>query len=297
MERQAREDAARGRLPGVDVVAVLRRAGGVARTADLLALVPRAALRAAVRRGEVVHVGRGRYALPTAARARRAAAEVDGYVCLLSAAAHRGWGIAREPERPQVAVPRHRDDPGPLGVDVEVHRWSLPLSDVDAVATGALRTVLDCARELPLADALAAADSALRSGDVTREALCDAAAGAPPHVRRVLDLADPRASGPLESVLRAIAVEEGWDVVPQWAVTVAGTTYHPDLADPFRGVVLEADSFAWHGDRDALARDVVRYNALVAAGWRVLRFTWEQVMQSPSYVRAVLRAMDAEAAA
>jgi very-short-patch-repair endonuclease len=34
----------------------------------------------------------------------------------------------------------------------------------------------------------------------------------------------------------------------------------------------------------------VRYNALVTAGWTVLRFTWEQVMFSPDVVVRTVRA-------
>ena len=51
---------------------------------------------------------------------------------------------------------------------------------------------------------------------------------------------------------------------------------------------LEADSFTWHGSRAALARDAARYDRLVAAGWRVLRFSYEAVMGEPEWVRAQL---------
>lgn len=61
-------------------------------------------------------------------------------------------------------------------------------------------------------------------------------------------------------------------------------------------VILEADSFTWHGDRQALARDAKRYNLLVADGWLVLRFAWEDVMFDPAYVRSVLEAVVARVA-
>ncbi len=48
---------------------------------------------------------------------------------------------------------------------------ALPRSDIDGWATSKVRTVLDCATELPFDEALAVADSALRHGDVTREEL------------------------------------------------------------------------------------------------------------------------------
>ncbi len=65
---------------------------------------------------------------------------------------------------------------------------------------------------------------------------------------------------------------------------------HPDLVDVRRRLVLEADSWTWHAGREAHDRDCWRYNALVLAGWTVLRFTWDQVMQHPERVLAALRA-------
>ena len=62
----------------------------------------------------------------------------------------------------------------------------------------------------------------------------------------------------------------------------------PDLVDVTRNLVLEADSFSWHGSRAALRQDCRRYNRLVIAGWRVLRFAWEDVMHERDQTRSVL---------
>ena len=62
-------------------------------------------------------------------------------------------------------------------------------------------------------------------------------------------------------------------------------------------IVMEADSFEWHGGRGDLARDAVRYNQLTVHGWIVLRFTWQAVMHDPDYVRRVLTAAVALATA
>jgi very-short-patch-repair endonuclease len=59
-------------------------------------------------------------------------------------------------------------------------------------------------------------------------------------------------------------------------------------------VVLEADSFEWHGDRAALRRDTKRYNSFVVNAWLVLRFAWEDVMFEPLYVSSVLEAVVSE---
>ncbi len=89
-------------------------------------------------------------------------------------------------------------------------------------------------------------------------------------------------------MLRALCIEAGLAVEPQRAVDLDSGTIHPDLVCVERGVVLEADSWTFHATRAAYGRDCARYNLLVIHGWRVLRFTWEQVMLDQSYVRWVL---------
>lgn len=170
------------------------------------------------------------------------AREVGGHLRLLSAAAH--WGETKWPARfPQVVAPRRPDTP----VDAELAYAVLPPSDRDGWATSRLRTVLDCAAELRFDEALAVADSALRHGDLFHDdLLASLRPDTPERVRRVLEHATPLAANPFESVLRAILVEAGIDVVPQWATTVDGVTYHPDLADPIRALAVEANSWAFH---------------------------------------------------
>jgi len=59
----------------------------------------------------------------------------------------------------------------------------------------------------------------------------------------------------------------------------------PDESLP---IVIEAESFAWHGETAALSRDCVRYSAFTVAGWIVVRFSWFQVMFQTEYVLQVL---------
>jgi very-short-patch-repair endonuclease len=72
---------------------------------------------------------------------------------------------------------------------------------------------------------------------------------------------------------------------------VPGTklTLHPDLADPVLGIIIEAESFEWHGESAALTRDCRRYNTFTRLGWIVVRFSWYQVMFEPAYVQRTLR--------
>ncbi|MFC7361146.1 hypothetical protein [Nocardioides astragali] len=271
----------------MDAVAALTRLGGIASAADVLALTSRKRLRRAVEARRVVHVSRGRYALPTADEAREVALLVGGHLRLLSAAAHWGWETKWPARYPQVYAVQKPNRP----VDGELVCGVLPRADRDGWATSRLRTVLDCAGELPFDEALAVADSALRHEDLIHEDLLAALRpDTPARVRRVLEHASPLAANPFESVLRAILVEAGIDVVPQWATTLGGVTYHPDLAEPFRALAIEANSWAFHAGRREHDTDCERYNALVVGGWTVLRFTWEQVMFAPHLVVDTVRA-------
>jgi very-short-patch-repair endonuclease len=88
----------------------------------------------------------------------------------------------------------------------------------------------------------------------------------------------------------------GLTVRPQVTVCgeVMGLHARPDLVDEDLRLVLEADSFEWHGDRVALRDDARRYDLMVVNGWRVLRFAWEDVMFDQAWVREVLTAAVAE---
>ncbi len=271
----------------------LERLGGVGGFGEITALSSRWKLRQAVRQGRVVHVARGRYVLANLDRDRRTAARLAAITSHAGAAVHWGWKVKWVPDQPWVTVPRKRSvDPDTHAV-VQIVYADLKGDDVRSGVTSPLRTVIDCARRLPFDEALAIADSALREGDVTRDEMIVAAArvrgrGAG-QCRRVAAEATPEAANPFESVLRALVLEfSELDMVPQLPVTARGQTWHPDLVDESRRIVIEADSWEFHTDKRSHARDCVRYTALAMAGWLVVRFTWEQVMHSPGYVRSVL---------
>ncbi len=243
-----------------------------------------------MKKGEVEVLSRGRYALPTARAAWRTAHELTAVLCLRSAAAHYEWGMKQQPEKPELAVRRGRKIAKDKRAQVRVVWMEVGLDDHAAGITSPLRTVVDCARLLPFDEALAIADSALRSGLVTRDELDTvsvrgAGAGA---VRRVVEAADGRAANAFESVLRALCIEVGVLVVPQQPVLLGIDVIHPDLVAAALGVVIEADSWTFHATRKAHKRDCARYTLLVVHGWRVVRFTWEQVMHDQAYVRWVL---------
>lgn len=151
-------------------------------------------------------------------------------------------------------------------------------------------TVIACARAYDEATALCVADSALREGQITRAQLLAAARRSPRTGRAkaigVVTLADGRAANPFESILRWLCASvDGLCAVPQVEVEGVGRV---DLMDTRLGIVVEAESFEFHGSLVALRRDARRYTECARRGLVVVRFTWHEVMHQPELVRAAL---------
>ncbi|WP_433011931.1 type IV toxin-antitoxin system AbiEi family antitoxin domain-containing protein [Kribbella sp. CA-294648] len=274
-----------------DVVELLRRRAGSTTFAQLRTGASGRAIRKALASGSIQRIARGVYALPPAADPLAAARAQGGVVSHLSAAVLHGFEVLDLPAVAQVTVPRGQHQRAST-IDCKLH-WADDVPALDGRTTK-LRTVLDCARTLPFAAGLCVADSALRKGGIQRDQLLAAAAGllgpGSGRARRVAAAADGRAESPLESVLRAVLLEAGIDgFVPQWVIQDETFSARVDLADPVLELALEADSFAHHGTRAALARDCRRHTQLTVRGWRLLRFSWEDVMLDPGWVVDAVR--------
>lgn len=279
----------------MSVTEELERRGGVAAYKDLVAATSRRDLELALRDASVVRLSRGRYALPTGSAARRAAHELSAVAVGLSAAAHHGLLLKWQPKRPHLVVPRGRRVPAAAQQANDVSWRRIPGAAVqDGWVLRPAFTVVDCASRLPFDEALAVADCALRFGTVSWEGLEQAQAtwprGRSLRVSQVLAAADAQAQGPFESVLRAIALDvPGLRVVTQHRIDVeGGFLARVDLADLRLRMVLEADSFEFHGLPELMDKDCRRYDELVVDGWLVLRFSWSQVMTKDEWVRSVL---------
>jgi very-short-patch-repair endonuclease len=231
---------------------------------------------------------------------RAAAVGLDAVVSGTSAALLWGLELASTPGQLTVTVARNRSRARRSGVLVRradlvavdwLHRDGLRVTSV-------LRTVLDLCRSLPLAEAVAVTDSALRRRLVTiaelRAALCALPAGTGRDaVARVLALADPACGSVLESLLRVLLHGRGLQAPRTQTVvrTRSGARIgRVDFAWPNARLVVEADGFAFHADRRRYREDRRRANALVLAGWRLLRFSWEDVVHDPDGVAACVRA-------
>lgn len=158
------------------------------------------------------------------------------------------------------------------------------------------RAALDLLRRHPLPHGVAVADAVqaagLRSRDqLEAEAVTHAALRGVRRARRALELSDPRAESPPESRLRVILVLGGLSPVPQLEVRDDAGRFlaRVDLALPGHRLALEYDGREVHTRPDAFVRDRQRHNALVAAGWTVLRFTAGDLRQ-PDRVLTVVRA-------
>ena len=222
-----------------------------------------------------------------------------GYLTHLSAALHHGWEVRSSPNVPHLLLPSGQERP-----TSKARLWTYDArrEDLDGWSTSPLLTVMLCARDLTFASALTVADSALRHGSVTHEELVAAGGtwrgGNTKQVQKVAAYANGSAANAFQSGLRAITAAAGFEFIPQYEVRVGALTVHPDLVDPLNGIILEADSWGFHADREARDRDCRRYTMLASDGWIVLRFTYDQVMFRPEYVlRCIEMAWSQRAAA
>lgn len=152
-------------------------------------------------------------------------------------------------------------------------------------------TVLDLIPEL----GPAIVDEALRRRAVRLDDLRTALAKTPKrrgNPERRLVLADSR-DEPWSKLERAghrllrQAGLRGW--ATNLRVVVDGVTYYLDIAWPRARVAVELDGFAHHNSWESFHNDRIRDARLAAAGWRVLRFSTENLETMPETVRAVLR--------
>jgi hypothetical protein len=75
--------------------------------------------------------------------------------------------------------------------------------------------------------------------------------------------------------------------VNQW-VAIAGEEWQVDFLWRPQQLIVEADSWTFHRTRQAFERDRERDQRLLLAGYRVLRFTWRQIVGDPARVAATL---------
>jgi hypothetical protein len=189
-----------------------------------------------------------------------------------------------------VTVPRHQRRA--CRADLVFHGCALDPEDVEVrrgvPITTAPRSLLDLAAIASRLNAVWAVDDALRRTLVTRPEL-DAALLVGVVGKRVAE-ADGLAESILETAGRpALSDANLPPPSPQYRVFIAGSLMaRLDAAYPEQRLGIEYDGRAAHGSATAIHRDRGRQNLLHQSGWKLLRFTWEDVVHNtPSFVRAV----------
>jgi hypothetical protein len=189
--------------------------------------------------------------------------------------------------------------------DLFVHRtrW-LPKEHITVVGavpvTAVPRTLADCARLLDHWRALEMLDSV--HADATMWAAIHTAAtllsNGRAGVRALAAATAPDGAQRLRSTLERLAREAlgAYDVpAGEWNVVVRdgdGRVREVDLCFHEAKLIVEIDGLRYHDRADRAARDRRSDRRLQLAGWRVLRFTWRDVVHDPAgMARQVMRAL------
>jgi very-short-patch-repair endonuclease len=168
--------------------------------------------------------------------------------------------------RPGLQIHRSRS------LDAAVHN-GLPL-------TTPARTLHDLAPLLPQRELDRAVEETVIRGLARLEELTTR-----PALRRATivepQLTRSEAERRLQELIRAARLPR-----PQTNMKVAG--WEVDALWPAHKLIVEVDGFAFHGTRAAFERDRRKDAALTAAGYRVVRITWRQIVDEPHAVVALL---------
>ncbi|MCW0215851.1 MAG: DUF559 domain-containing protein [Pseudonocardia sp.] len=213
------------------------------------------------------------------------------------AAAYWHGMLERAPDVVEVTVPRHhnpRPQPG-----IRVRRRGVAATDHvglrDIWLTDRALTLLETATVLP--DGSAFLDRGLQrftSFDAVRRAYSRMiGSAASREAGRLLVAAADRADSAAERLLVRLLREAG---IAGWVLGHPFGRFRIDLAFPAAQVAVEVDGWAWHVDAERFTTDRRKGNALVRAGWDLLRFTWHDLANDPARVVAEIRQTLAQAA-
>lgn len=260
----------------------MSRAGGAApfRAFDA-AGVPRAAVLAAARSGELLRVRNGWFALPDAQADVLRAVRVGGTATASTVARMHGlWVPARD--RLHVRVPPtasrlHSPEDRRLALDAERHGVCVHYTARSGVVAGrddlpsALAEMFACAE---VGDALATVESAFDRRVLDPAHLDVVRSHLPVSRRNLLDRVDPNSQSGLETkvrlLLRSIRVRFR---AQAWIDGVGAVDFLVG-----ERLVIEVDGWRYHSEREDFEEDRRRDFELVTRGYLVLRLSYRQVM-------------------
>jgi very-short-patch-repair endonuclease len=296
----------RARVPTDALIAVLaqRQHGVVARRQLVEHGVGRGAVEARLRRGSLYVIHRGVYAVghckvtPKGRRMAAALACGDGAV-VSHRSAGRCWGLLRGSDGAAIEVTRPRGHGARAGI--EMHRASLPDDErttVDGVpVTTVPRTIFDIAAHGDRRNVERAFHEAEVLGLTDFLSIPDLLDRYPGHAG-VPMLRDLLQIGPGGGATDNDFEAAFADLIDRHRLprprfnpdlVVAGRHFRPDCAWMTQGVVVELDGRAFHATRHAFEADRARDRIFVANGWRVIRVTWRQLVDSPEAIVQDLR--------
>ncbi|HEX8101132.1 MAG TPA: DUF559 domain-containing protein [Solirubrobacteraceae bacterium] len=194
------------------------------------------------------------------------------------------WDLLKRQQGP-IHVTTRRQRRAPAGV--VVHQAPLPREDTTTrhaiPVTTPTRTILDLAAHAPTRDlenALAQAQVLrLINVDHLRERAQNRRGAA--ALRALLDDGPAFTRSEAERRLLQLIARAGLPK-PRTNIWIAG--HEVDTVWLSQKLVAEVDGFAFHAHRAAFERDRARDADLMAAGYRVLRFTWRQITRTPEAV-------------
>jgi predicted transcriptional regulator of viral defense system len=293
----------------LDIAAIANRQHGLVTLAQLDELgMDRRTAAARVKSGRLHRVHRGvflvgypRLSTETAFLAAVLSGGLGAVLSHGSAAAL--WGFWREEDRGIHVIAPNRRGRSPRGIVAHRDGW-LPSSDTTVLrgipCTTVARTLLDQAAVLSpreLRKALGEAEvmrlvnhsqlrSQIRRGRGRRGVA---------RLRALIDEVHPqnkRSRSELERRFLHVCLQVG---LPQPQVNVSlrvgDRRYKPDFLWRPQRLILEADSRRFHDTDTAFVDDRRREQRLQLAGWRVSRFTWEQVEFEPSVLAETVRGL------
>lgn len=229
-----------------------------------------AQLDALVRAGTLRRVRPGWYADPTAEWSLTQSVRLGGTVTCLAALAMRGVWV---PPTPTVHVRRSRRQRGqkmPKGFNDCRGTSTAGRQAVDSVP-GALAAALKCANP---DTAVVVLDSAQHKRFIRPEEVGSLMTGLPASRQMLLRRSDRRAESGTETLVRLRLRRRGVKLRIQVQIDDVGRV---DLLVGDR-LVLEVDSWTYHADPIAYARDRERDRRLVALDYVVVRLRYEEVM-------------------
>jgi hypothetical protein len=241
-------------------------------------------------------------------RARAAALVMPAEAAVGGRSAAAWWGapFSSATDPVLVVVPRGCPWDGPAGV--RVHKSGLGprdvvMSDDDVPITTPRRTAWEIAILEPLMAAVALLDGMLFAGRTREDGLTEAELVAEvlgrrgqwrsARAARLLPLVDGRAMSPPESRVRVACHLAGLPhPIPQYEVFDGGLFLgQVDLAWPEVKLIVEYEG-AYHFDELQIHSDDARYEAMVAAGWRVIRLSSIDLRDLDGVVARVKAALD-----